>query len=52
MKSYLRVKKVEVFAKVDENKIDKYFFSEGFFNFKNKSHLAKETKIRYPQRCV
>ena len=33
-------------AKVDENKIDKYFFSEGFFNFKDKSHLAKETKIK------
>ena len=32
-------------AKVEGNKIDKYFFSEGFFNFKNKSHIAKETKI-------
>jgi len=37
---------VEVLAKVEENKIDKYFFSEGFFNFKDKSHLAKETKIK------
>ena len=32
-------------AKVEGNKIDKYFFSEGFFNFKNKSYIAKETKI-------
>ncbi len=32
-------------VKVDKNKTDKYFFSEGFFNFKNKSHIAKETKI-------
>ncbi|WP_435087633.1 LPS-assembly protein LptD [Candidatus Pelagibacter bacterium nBUS_29] len=39
-------KEVEVLAKVEGNKIDQYFFSEGFFNFKNKSHLAKETKIK------
>jgi LPS-assembly protein len=31
---------------LDEDKIDQYFFSEGFFNFKDKSHLAKETKIK------
>ena len=37
---------VEVLAKVEENKIDQYFFTEGFFNFKNKSHLAKETKVK------
>ena len=42
----LKGKKVKVLAKVDENKSDQYFFSEGFFNFKNKSHLAKETKIK------
>jgi LPS-assembly protein len=42
----LRGTKVEVLAKVDENKTDQYFFSEGFFNFKDKSHLAKETKIK------
>ncbi|MDC3349285.1 hypothetical protein OAV65_02140, partial [Candidatus Pelagibacter sp.] len=45
-KEVLKGKEVEVLAKVDENKIDKYFFSEGFFNFKDKSHLAKETKIK------
>ena len=45
-KEILKGIKVEVLAKVDENKTDKYFFSEGFFNFKNKSHLAKETKIK------
>jgi LPS-assembly protein len=32
-------------AKVEQNKNDKYFFSEGFFNFKDKTHIAKETKI-------
>ena len=37
---------VEILAKVDENKIDQFFFSEGFFNLKDKSHLAKETKIK------
>ena len=31
----LKGKKVEVKAKVDENKIDQYFFSEGFFNLKD-----------------
>ncbi len=44
-KEILKGKNVEVLAKVEENKIDQYFFSEGFFNFKDKSHLAKETKI-------
>ena len=28
-----------------ENKIDRYFFEDGFFNFKKKSHLAKKTKV-------
>ena len=42
----LKGKEVEVLAKVEKNKIDKYFFSEGFFDFKDKSHLAKETKIK------
>ena len=45
-KELLKGKEVEVLAKVEKNKIDKYFFSEGFFNFKDKSHLAKETKIK------
>jgi len=40
-KELLKGKEVEVLAKVDKEKIDKYFFSEGFFNFKNKSHIAK-----------
>ena len=42
----LKGKEVEVLAKVENNKIDKFFFSEGFFNLKDKSHLAKETKIK------
>ena len=45
-KEILKGQEVNVIAKVDENKIDKYFFSEGFFNFKDKSHIAKETKIK------
>ena len=45
-KELLTGQEVEILAKVDENKIDQYFFSEGFFNFKDKSHLAKETKIK------
>jgi LPS-assembly protein len=38
-------KEVNILSKIDENKIDQYFFSEGFFNLKDKSHLAKETKV-------
>jgi len=45
-KEVLKGKDVHVLAKVEGNKIDQYFFSEGFFNFKDKSHLAKETKIK------
>ena len=45
-KELLKGKEVNVLAKVDDNKIDQYFFSEGFFNFKNQSHIAKETKIK------
>jgi len=44
-KELLKGEKVEVFAKVEEEKNDRYYFSEGFFNFKDKSHIAKETKI-------
>ena len=41
----LKGNKVEVLAKVAENKIDRYYFEEGFFNFKTKNHIAKKTKI-------
>ena len=44
-KELLKGENVNILAKVEQNKIDKYFFSEGFFNFKDKSHIAKETKI-------
>ena len=33
-------------SKVDINKTDEYFFSEGFFNLKDKKFIAKETKIK------
>ena len=44
----LKGKEVEIIAKDkdDENKIDQYFFSEGFFNLKDKSHIAKETRVK------
>jgi len=45
-KELLKGKEVQVLTKVEKNKIDQYFFSEGFFNFKDKSHLAKETKVK------
>ena len=45
-KELLKGEVVEILSKVDKDKTDKYFFSEGFFDFKNKSHQAKETKIK------
>ena len=45
-KEILKGKKVNVLAKVNDVNIDQYFFSEGFFNFKDKTHLAKETRIK------
>ena len=31
---------------LDKNKIDNYFFAEGFFNFGNKKFITKETNIK------
>jgi len=45
-KQLLKGKEIEVLAKVDVDKTDQYFFSEGFFNFKDKSHIAKDTKVK------
>ena len=45
-KELLKGKIVSVLAKVENGKFDQYYFSEGFFNFKDKSYLAKETKIK------
>ena len=41
----LKGEKIEVLAKVEENKIDRFFFEDGFFDFKKKNHIAKKTKI-------
>ena len=32
-KKTLKGQNVSVYSKIDDNKIDKYFFDEGFFNF-------------------
>ena len=45
----LKGTKVKVLAKVDKDDTDQYFFSEGFFNFQDKRHLAKETAIKLHQ---
>ena len=50
----LKGKNVKVFIKLEEdeseelneNKIDQYFFSEGFFNLDKKSLIAKKTEIK------
>ena len=45
-KKLLKGINVNVTAKVDENKNDNYFFSEGFFNLESKSFVSKETNIK------
>jgi LPS-assembly protein len=42
----LKAKEVKVLSKVDKNKTDTYFFSEGFFDFAKKSFVSKDTKIK------
>ncbi|MDB4066301.1 organic solvent tolerance protein, partial [Candidatus Pelagibacter sp.] len=42
----LKGKNVNLLIELDENKVDKYFFSEGFFNLDKKSFIAKETKVK------
>ena len=42
----LKGNNVKVSSILDENKVDNYFFSQGFFNFKEKNFLSKETKIK------
>ncbi len=44
-KKILKGKDVNVLSKISENKIDKYYFSEGFFDFEQKSFISKLTKI-------
>ena len=42
----LKGKNVKFYSKVDNENTDKYFFSEGIFNFSKNEFLAKETKIK------
>ena len=42
----LKGKNLNIVSKVEKNKSDNYFFSEGIFDFKNQSFLAKETKVK------
>ena len=45
-KNLLKAKEVNVISKIDESKSDKYFFSEGFFDFGKKSFVSKKTNIK------
>ena len=45
-KKILKGNNVNVLSKVDENKTDNYFFSEGVFNFNKNSFISKDTKIK------
>ncbi len=42
----LKGNNIKVSSILDENKVDNYFFSQGFFNFKEKNFVSKETKIK------
>ena len=45
-KKLLKAINVNIDAKVDTNKRDNYFFSEGFFDLKTKSFVSKKTNIK------
>ena len=45
-KKLLTGKNVIITSNYEGNKTDKYFFSEGLFNFIDKSFISKETKIK------
>ena len=45
-KKILKGQNVNVFSKADNKSVDNYFFSEGIFDFLNKSFVAKSTKIK------
>ena len=45
-KKLLKAQNVNVLAKVGKDKQDKYFFSEGFFDFAKDTFVSKQTKIK------
>jgi LPS-assembly protein len=45
-KKFLKGKNVNIISVNKDKKNDKYFFSEGFFDLKNKSFVSKKTKIK------
>ncbi len=45
-KKLLKAKNVNVLAIVGKDKQDKYFFSEGFFDFAKDTFISKQTKIK------
>ena len=42
----LKGKNININSKINEENIDKYFFSEGIFNFSQQTFVSKETKIK------
>ncbi len=44
-KKILKGQNINIFSKADNKSVDKYFFSEGIFDFYKKSFVAKSTKI-------
>ena len=45
-KEILKAQNVNILSIVGEDKQDKYFFSEGFFDFANDTFVSKQTKIK------
>ncbi len=45
-KKILKGKNIKISSNVEDGKKDYYFFSDGFFNFKDSSFVSRETKIK------
>ena len=45
-------KKVNVYAKANNEGIDNYYFSEGIFDFNKKSFVAKNTEVKFTKKFL
>ncbi|WP_435095682.1 organic solvent tolerance protein [Candidatus Pelagibacter bacterium nBUS_27] len=45
-KNLLKGKNIKILSNNDPTSIDEYFFSEGFFNLKDKSFISKKTNVK------
>ncbi|WP_428080529.1 LPS-assembly protein LptD [Candidatus Pelagibacter sp.] len=45
-KKFLKGKNINLYVEIETDKIDKYFFSDGFFDLNKQSFVAKDTKVK------